>query len=32
MVDNPALGHNLFNYIVPTVKATNGRQNEDEQE
>jgi queuine/archaeosine tRNA-ribosyltransferase len=30
MVDNPALGHNLFNCVVPTVKAKNGRQNEDE--
>jgi len=30
MVDNLALGPNLFNCVVPTVKATNGKQNDDE--
>jgi hypothetical protein len=32
MVDNLAFSHNLLKCVVPTVKATNGRQNEDKQE
>jgi hypothetical protein len=30
MVDKPALSHNLLNCVVPTVKVSNGRQNEAE--